>query len=227
VIRNLEGKADAGLNRVAWDLRRLAPSVLTGQRGPLVPPGAYSATVRVGSRESKATITVTPDPAVPVSEADRQLRYQFLTEVLNLAGGLAQAGNDVRAVRDQLTALQDSLKRTPNPPASVMDAAAGLAKTLTDLQSRVGGGGGGGGEEGGGGGGVRGRINALFSELDGSGIHQGTLTGPTQSQRQRLDALRSDAAALRTAIDRALDVDLTALNSEIARQNVPRIVRPK
>jgi hypothetical protein len=67
----------------------------------------------------------------------------------------------------------------------------------------------------------------LFSELDGSGIHQGTLTGPTAGQRQRLAALRADAAALQTAVGRALDVELTTLNTEIQKQNVPRIVRPR
>lgn len=228
VVRNVEGKADAGLNRVVWDLRSAAPAALTGQRGPFVVPGTYTATVRVGARESKTTIAVTPDPLVPVSDAERELRYQFLTDVLNVSAGLAGAGNDLRAVRDQVTALQDQLKRLPNASSAVVDAAARLAKTLADLQARIGGGGGGGGEEGGGGGGgLRGRANGLFTELDGSGIHQGTLTGPTTGQRQRLDALRTEAATLRTAIERALDADVSALNTEIAKQAIPRIVRPR
>jgi len=228
VVRNLEGKADPGLNRVVWDLRRAAPTVLTNQRGPLVVPGSYTATVSVGRQESKATITVVPDPAISVSDTERQLRHQFLTDVLNVNAGLAQAGADVRGVREQLTGLQEQLKRTPGAAASVVDGAARLEKTLADLQMRIGGGGGGGGEEGGGGGGgLRGRANGLFSELDGSGIHQGTLTGPTQAQRQRLEALRSDAATLQTAIERALDVELTTLNTEIQKQKVPRIVRPR
>jgi hypothetical protein len=228
VVRNLEGKAEAGLNRVVWDLRRAAPPALTNQRGPLVVPGTYTATVSTSRHESKATITVVPDPAIAVSDAERQLRHQFLTDVLNVNAALAQAGNDVRAVREQLTGLEEQLKRTPGAAATVVEGTARLDKSLADLQARVGGGGGGGGEEGGGGGGgLRGRANGLFSELDGSGIHQGTLTGPTQGQRQRLEALRSDAATLRTAIDRALDVELTTLNTEIQKQNVPRIVRPR
>ena len=229
VVRTLEGKAEAGFNRVVWDLRGPAPAVLTGQRGPLVVPGTYAAVVRVGERESKATLSVTPDPLVPVNDADRRLRYQFLTDLLALNAGLAGAGNDLRAVRDQLTALEDQMKRAANAPPTVVEAAARLGQTLADLQARVGGGGGGGGEEGGGGGGggLRGRASALFGELDGSGIHQGTLTGPTAGQRQRFEALRSDALTLRTAIDRALDVDLATLNGEIAKHNVPRLVRPR
>lgn len=112
----------------------------------------------------------------------------------------------------------------------MVDGVARLAKNLAELQSRFGGGGGGGGEEGGGGGGgggLRGRVGNLFSELDGSGIHQGSLTGPTISQRQRLDAARKDQQALSTELDRALGGDLAALNDEIARLKVPRIVRPR
>jgi photosystem II stability/assembly factor-like uncharacterized protein len=225
VIRALEGTADAGLNRVVWDLRSAAPQPLPAQRGPFVVPGVYTATVRVGSRESKATVTVVPDPQVPVSDAERQLRFQFLTDVLNLSAGLAVAGTDVRGVREQVAALQAQLTQLQSPPAPLVDGTAKLAATLADLQARAGGGGG--EEGGGGGGGLRGRANALFAELDGSGIHQGTLTGPTAGQRQRLEALREEAAALRSTVGRVLDVDVAALNAEIAKHGVPRIVRPR
>lgn len=229
VVRELDGTTDAGLNRVVWDLRGSAPVVLTEQRGPFVTPGTYSVNVRAAGRESKATVQVDPDPALPVTDAERKLRFQFLTDALQLQADLVRAGNALRGVREQLTPLQEQLKRQPSPPTSVVDAVARLAKSLADLQSRLGGGGGGGGEEGGGGGGgaLRGRVSGLFSELDGSGIHQGTLLGPTVGQRQRLDAARKDAQTLQADIDRVLGAELTALNEEIARLKVPRIVRPR
>ncbi len=225
-VRKLSGEADAGLNRVAWDLRSAAPFTLQNQRGPLVVPGSYTATVKVGARESKTTITVLPDPMIQVSDAERQQRYRFLTDVLTVGGELARSGDELRAVRGQLSAFQEQLKNLQGNHAAVAEQVARLDKTLTDLQTRIGAGGGGGGDEGGGGGGgLRARVNGLFSELDGSGIHQGTLTGPTASQRQRLEALSSDATSLRSAVTRALDDDLGALNAEIAKQGIPRIVR--
>ena len=188
-------------------------------------------TVRAGGRDATATVTVEPDPAFPLTDAERASRFTYLTEVLKLQADLAQAANDLRGVRDQLTPLQDQLKRQPSPPSSVVDGVARLAKSLAELQSRLGGGGGGGGAEegggGGGGGGLRGRAGNLFSELDGTGIHQGSLTGPTVSQRQRLEAARKDQQALAIDLDRALGADLAALNDEIARLKVPRIVRPR
>jgi hypothetical protein len=122
------------------------------------------------------------------------------------------------------------LKRQPSPPATVVDLVGRLGKNLADLQSRIGGGGGGGGEEGGGGGGgggLRGRVNGLFSELDGSGIHQGTLSGPTIGQRERLDTARQDAQTLQADVERTLGAELTSLNNEIAPLNLPRINRPR
>jgi hypothetical protein len=219
------------LNRVVWDLRSGVPAGLTDQRGPFVLPGTYTVTVRAAGRESTATLKVDPDPAFPVSDAERRLRFEFLTEALRIQAGLAQITDAIRGVREQVTALQDQLKRQPSAPASVVDGAARLTKTLADLQGRItgggGGGGGGGGEEGGGGGGgLRRRVSSLFSDLDGSGIHQGTLSGPTTGQRQRLDTARTEAQTLQGDVDRALGADLAALNDEIARLKIPRLVRP-
>ncbi len=231
VVRELEGTTDAGFNRVVWDLRSAAPAALMGQRGPFVLPGLYTATVRAAGRESKATVQVDPDGAFPVTDAERKLRFQYLTDALALQADLTQAGNALRGVREQLTPLQDQLKRQPSPPASFVDVVARLGKSLADLQARLGGGGGGGGEEGGGGGGsgggLRGRVGGLYSELDGSGVHQGTLSGPTAGQQQRLEAARKDAQALKADIDRALGPELRALNDEIARLKIPRIMRPR
>jgi hypothetical protein len=229
VVRELSGTTEAGFNRIIWDLRSEAPAVLTGARGPFVVPGTYRVTVRAAGRESSATVKVDPDPALPVTDAERQLRFQFLTDALQVQAALAGASNDLRSVRDQIAALQEQLKRESSPVATLNESSARLLKTLTALQARVGGGGGGGGEEGGGGGGnsLRGRANNLFSALDGSGIHQGTLSGPTVAQRQQLEALQKDAQAFRSEIDRALGADLAALNDEIGRAKIPRITRPK
>jgi photosystem II stability/assembly factor-like uncharacterized protein len=230
VVRELTGTSDAGLNRVVWDLRSAAPATLAGQRGPLVVPGTYSVSVRVGGRESSATVQVNPDPAFPLSDAERQLRFTYLSDALALQAQAVEAGAAMRSVRDQLTALTEQLKMQPGSAQALVNRVEQFSKRLADLQSRAGGGGGfGGGEEGGGGGGggLRGRLAGLFSQLDGSGIHQGTLSGPTPAQRDALAAARKDVQALGADVDRLLGAELNALNEEIVRQKVPRIVRPE
>ncbi len=227
VVRELQGSTVSGFNRVIWDLRSGVPAQLTGQRGPFVVPGIYMVNVRVGAHGTKGTVTVQPDAAFPLTDAERKLRFDHLTEVLTLQADLLTWANRARGVREQLTALQEQLKRQTAVPASLVDSVARLGKSLSDLQSRLGGGGGGGGsEEGGGGpgGGLRGRVGSLFAELDGSGVHQGTLSGPTSGQRQRLETARQEAQTLRIELDRLLGRELSALNDEIARLKVPRIV---
>jgi hypothetical protein len=225
VIRELTGPASAGLNRVVWDLRAEAPAGLENARGPFVLPGSYTATVRVANQTSDAPVTVQPDPLFPLTDGERRARLDFLTAALSLQAELARAAQSVAGVDDQLRALQEQLKRHPAPPQSVIDRAESLRKTLGGLRSRIGGTGGGGGEEGGGGrGGLRARATGLFSELDGSGIHQGTLSGPTAGQQARLATTRADVRTLQDDVTRALGAELTALNDEIARLKVPRIV---
>jgi hypothetical protein len=46
-------------------------------------------------------------------------------------------------------------------------------------------------------------------------------------QRQRLEAARKEQQALAADLDRALGAELSALNEEMARLKVPRLVRPR
>jgi photosystem II stability/assembly factor-like uncharacterized protein len=69
VIRDLEGSATNGINRVVWDLREPAPTPAAGGggggrggQGAEVAPGTYQVTIRLGGQESTTTVQVLPDP---------------------------------------------------------------------------------------------------------------------------------------------------------------------
>jgi len=70
VVRELEGSAASGINRVVWDLREPAPTPAAGGgggggrggQGPEVAPGTYQVTIRLGGQESTTTVQVLPDP---------------------------------------------------------------------------------------------------------------------------------------------------------------------
>jgi hypothetical protein len=59
-IRNIDGPAMAGLNRVQWDLRE-DPEDEDDNQGPLVDPGVYRVIVDVNGMERTATIDVLED----------------------------------------------------------------------------------------------------------------------------------------------------------------------
>jgi hypothetical protein len=224
VVREIESAAGAGFNRVVWDLRAAAPPV-SGLRGPFVLPGTYTVTVRESDRESSAPLRVDPDPAFATTQAEREARFTFLTEAVRMQATLMASADALREVRVQLVTVQERVK-TVQAPRTTTEAIDRLLSAMTDVQGRLGGGGG--GEEGGGfGSGLRSRIGGLISEIDGSGVQQGTLSGPTAGQLERLNQARQDLQAVEKDVERLLGPELTALNEATGRLNLPRIERIK
>ena len=90
VVREFEGPAEAGVNRVSWDLRYGSPlkppaglrpdppgqpggprmRVLTMSQGPLVLPGEYVVRVSVGALTKTTTVRVKEDPRIRVDETE-------------------------------------------------------------------------------------------------------------------------------------------------------------
>ncbi|MDJ0976795.1 MAG: hypothetical protein QNJ98_20235, partial [Planctomycetota bacterium] len=67
LVRELEAKGDAGLHRVAWDLRAAPPPAREGQqrrwrRGRRVQPGTYHVVLEVDGKSFKQSIAVEIDP---------------------------------------------------------------------------------------------------------------------------------------------------------------------
>jgi hypothetical protein len=70
VVRELEGTALQGVNRIVWDLHEAPAQVAQGGggggggggQGPEVDPGRYQVTVRVGGQEASTTVDVLADP---------------------------------------------------------------------------------------------------------------------------------------------------------------------
>lgn len=149
------------IHRVTWDLRyaplsegragepdpRLARPV--GDRGPLVAPGTYTATLETGGATSSQTFRVRPDPELPMlTLADYQARESFLLEV--------------RALRRDIETARE--------------AGDANARALMRLGRRAG---------------------SLERELTGASVQPGTLFPPTATQREVLEAIRTDFEALR------------------------------
>ncbi|MBI4477841.1 MAG: hypothetical protein HY654_11745, partial [Acidobacteria bacterium] len=226
VVRTMKEKGDAGFNRTVWDLRLDAPVGVVGARGPHVLPGTYTIELLSGAATSTARLEVVPDPLLPLSDGDRQARFDHLSRLNAMRAELQKTASEVATVREQIIEFLEQAKRQSAAQAVLKNAQA-FADELQAAQARLGGGGqGGGGAEGfGGGGGLRGRLASLFNELDGSGVQQGTMTGPTIVQRERLAAAEADLKAAQDIVAKLLGVRLTELNDEIYRLKLPRIIR--
>jgi len=213
VVRELAAPGDAGFNRVVWDLRANGPAGVPNTRGPFVVPGRYRAYVSAAGGSVATPVDVEWDPAIAVSDEERRLRFTFLIDAGELQKTLHDASTSLASLRAELAKVRD---RAP--------AAAALHTTVEQLQRRIASGGG--GEEEGGGGGLRAQVNGLVSEIDGGGAQQGTLTGPTATQRARLDAVKAEVQKVQSETSRVLSDDLSRLNTELEKLGLQRIVVP-
>lgn len=221
LVRELDAPGEAGLNRAVWDLRASGPAGVPNGRGPFVLPGIYQLHLTAGADRVSAPVRVDWDPEFPLTDEERASRFRFLTEAGTLQSRIYAAGSALADVRTQLTSVQEQLK-TAGAPARAVDSATRFAESLDQVQRRIGGGGGG-EEEGGGGRGLRSRVNSLVSEIDGTGVQQGTLSGPTAIQSARLAAAQAEVEKLSTDVDRVLVTELKQLNDQIARLKIQRI----
>jgi photosystem II stability/assembly factor-like uncharacterized protein len=230
VINQFNGTMDVGINRVVWDLRFSPPQGVPGARGPLVVPGRYTIKVSAAGHEVSKTVQVEGDPLMPVSDADRKAQLTFLTNVNRLQTAIQKATVTVTAINTQIAALSENLKRLLNVPASITSALNAAADQARQIQQKlVAPQGGETGDEGSGQGTLRGRADNLFADLDGdqpSGPRQGTLTGPTAIQNQRLEQLSSDVNAITTQLNNLIAVSIRNLNDQMSKNNIPVLVPP-
>ena len=147
-VRELKGSKDAGLNRTSWDLRH-EPPVEAGAgtaagffgppRGPLVPPGSYTATISVGAHVRQ------PDAHGAGGPAPRGLRGRSPGVVRRGARGRQAVDTGRRAQQDPGVAPEADGgapgrrgRRTTRSRAEAVTAAAkALADKVEPLAKRV------------------------------------------------------------------------------------------
>jgi len=101
---------DAGLNRLAWDLRGEGATtfpgmILWGARtdGPLLPPGRYAVRVVADGESARAPLVVRRNPWIEdVTDADLRAQFVFSTRVRDKVSEANEAVISIRRVKAQL-----------------------------------------------------------------------------------------------------------------------------
>lgn len=125
----------AGLHRIYWNLRANGPvrweSALKFMKGPksgaMLPPGTYTATLKVGGQTESKQFTVINDPASSGTMAGMQQRYDTEEAVLHELSQVDVALNRLHAIHQQLKALKTAVKGEANQ-AEVMTSINKLEK---------------------------------------------------------------------------------------------------
>lgn len=137
--------ARAGMNRMAWNLRREAVPGVDGLfvfgtlRGGMVPPGAYRARMTVGDaepRESPVSVIDIPQLVADVSDREHQARETLLAQVRaeleRLHGGVTTMGTVTEQVEAAIERTEDhaQAERIKEAGAMLTDSVAAVDSML-------------------------------------------------------------------------------------------------
>ena len=242
VVRAMKGPAEAGLNRVWWNLRydrskeariRTSPEYspwmavgLEGRPAPgierlaiLAPPGTYTVKLAYRGAEESRPLVVRKDPNSGGSDAEIRAQTELARAIQRDLDSAVTLINRLEVVRGQLAALGTVLA-ADSARADVRAAADSLGRRLLAaeralFQTRVTG---------------RGQdqirwpmrlaeqLAYLGQEVGGSDF------GPTASQREVAQLLRAELGAAGAAVGRLLQTELVAFNEMLRGRKLENII---
>jgi hypothetical protein len=161
---------------------------------------------------------VQDDPRIQISDADRAKWNDALMRAYELSRSAQAAQRAVQNLRTQMTSLLESLRRTPNVPREVNEAARSVSAQVDDVQGKI----------------VQafdnsgsagpplpgtprpivGRIGQLFNSLDSY------TAAPTADQTATLGSLSAELKALVEQINKIIDESVPNLNKQIRDSGV-------
>ncbi len=177
VVRELTGPADAGINRVVWDLRAepsgppatgLAGALNLTDLGPFVVPGEYSVHLSAEGQDHTKTVRVLGDPWVEMTDADRRRLYTMLLSLTEMQRTAESAADAIDKMNEEVQRVSGMLAEHPSPPDAVKTSAEDVNEEITDLRTQLIGTGGPGGGGGFGAQTLSARIDRLKAALMGS-----------------------------------------------------------
>ncbi len=165
VMRTMDGPAEAGINRVWWDLRheeakearlRLRPpgnpkvdfdpdgkltlenyALNRGLFGPLVLPGTYTVKLTVNGQEMSSKLTVVKDPRSEGTLADVRSQHELSMKIWNDINDAVDAVDLIESMRVQLKDLLERLEADEGQTDAVITAAKELETKLTATEDKL------------------------------------------------------------------------------------------
>ncbi|NDC40629.1 MAG: glycosyl hydrolase [Chitinophagia bacterium] len=118
LVQSLPGSRRKGINKVYWNLRCTPPKTATGGSkmdnggfmAPMVPPGTYTAKLKLGDKEYVTPLTLVHDTANhQFSLADRQVQYKAAMDLYHLHEQLKVLVDKINADQQMLKDNMDSI----------------------------------------------------------------------------------------------------------------------
>jgi hypothetical protein len=232
VIRELKNfPREAGLNRIAWDLRLEGPRPRRerkaeqdffgrGPRGPQVLPDIYSVRLTFNSQAYEKPIMVQLDPMVNVSPDDLALQLQYSLRLRDMQSFVNDGLSALDMLKEQLESRKKTIKKQEERfPKEVMEAVDNHLKKIESIQntfarpegiafwsttSRLGG-----------------RLRGLFGSIDGANA------SPTKAQMEYFNELEIGYKSGMAEVNKYLSQTVKEIDAELRRNQVPSLLIPE
>jgi photosystem II stability/assembly factor-like uncharacterized protein len=143
VAKELRAPANAGWNRFIWDLRWAPVTKLKGSDpsagetipGPLVAPGDYTVTLKIGDREFTQPLTVVKPSNLPATQEDLEAQEGLLLKIHQQLNRTTEKINLSRDLRGQLQTWIDRTKETEN--VGIAEAAEAIRDKALEAESAL------------------------------------------------------------------------------------------
>ena len=155
VVRQVEGNADKGLHRIAWDLRLPPPDPISLEEdterpywmmpptGPMVLPGEYTARLavlrdgRLEERSEVQSFVVKALEASPEITDDRRALLAFQVQVAELQRAVAGSSSAITEIENRLAHLRAAIANTSGAGRAERDRLQQLAMRLADIKVAI------------------------------------------------------------------------------------------
>jgi len=232
VIRELKNfPREAGLNRIAWDLRLEGPRPRRerragqdffgrGPRGPQVLPDIYSVRLMFNSQTYEKPIMVQLDPLVNVSSDDLALQQQYSLRIRDMQSFVSDGLGALDMLKEQLESRKETIKKQEERfPKEVMEAVDKHLEKIKSIQnilarpegesrlsaeSRL-----------------AERLRSLFGSIDGANA------SPTEAQMQYFNELEIGYKSGMAGVNQYLSQTVKEIDAELRRNQVPSLLIPE
>jgi photosystem II stability/assembly factor-like uncharacterized protein len=135
---------EAGVQRAVWDLAYEGAPKIAGakldagdpKKGPMAPPGSYTARLNIDGKTYTTAVVVKPDPRVSVSTADLAEQLRFALQVRDALTRLVQGVERLRSVRRQVQGRLELWKADARG-ADLVKLGAGVVAHLDALEAKM------------------------------------------------------------------------------------------
>ena len=161
----------------------------------MVLAGTFTVRLTAGGETREQSLEVRPDPELPVSAEERLARYEFTMDLFDLQRLAYERGIEAYDLERRASDVLEALEGAEGVAADDLERArelAGEIEELADEWRSI-------NDD------VRNWWTGLRGKFDGGVSTTGSLTGPSDDHRRRLEQIRAEAEAASARLDATLE----------------------